>query len=302
MNSLDSPNATFSPELASGLTHYAKPGGPTTDPCGLAAVRASHSARQVKAGGLLTSGTYGRHSSTPSSSASLQSSLESRLQAVTQILGSTLYKMTWKEWDTGSGRSRSRLRASVLRTSVTAYTGWPTPMARDTFPAHKPEYIAAKKAQGHGMANLNDTVQMAGWNTPDSTMTQAKKRPPVLGTRKPTDPQISLADQAFHLAGWATPTANQPGGTPEAHMQRKLDMGRKVATITDLGMQVAAWIPDCPARLTVSGQLLTGSCAGMESGGQLNPAHSRWLQALPPEWDVFAPTAMPSTRKRRASS
>ena len=44
-------------------------------------------------------------------------------------------------------------------------SGWPTPMARDSFPAHSPEYIAAKKAQGHGMANLNDTVQLAGYLT-----------------------------------------------------------------------------------------------------------------------------------------
>ena len=29
---------------------------------------------------------------------------------------------------------------------------------RGTMPAHKPEYIAAKKAQGHGMANLNDVL------------------------------------------------------------------------------------------------------------------------------------------------
>jgi len=36
---------------------------------------------------------------------------------------------------------------------------WPTPQARDYFPPHKPEYIAAKKAQGHGMSNLNDAIE-----------------------------------------------------------------------------------------------------------------------------------------------
>nr|WP_233158644.1 hypothetical protein [Chromobacterium sp. ASV5] len=35
---------------------------------------------------------------------------------------------------------------------------WPTPTARDHSPQHKPEYITAKKAQGHGMSNLNDSV------------------------------------------------------------------------------------------------------------------------------------------------
>jgi hypothetical protein len=34
----------------------------------------------------------------------------------------------------------------------------PTPQARDFMPAHKPEYIAEKRAQGHGMSNLNDAV------------------------------------------------------------------------------------------------------------------------------------------------
>jgi hypothetical protein len=34
----------------------------------------------------------------------------------------------------------------------------PTPMARDHLPPHSKEYIAKKKAEGHGMANLNDHV------------------------------------------------------------------------------------------------------------------------------------------------
>lgn len=41
---------------------------------------------------------------------------------------------------------------------------WPTPQARDHMPAHTPEYVEEKRAQGHGMRNLNDEVKM--WPTP----------------------------------------------------------------------------------------------------------------------------------------
>lgn len=48
-------------------------------------------------------------------------------------------------------------------------------------------------------------------------------------------------------------------------------------------------LTDGSARLTASGQLLTGSDAGMESGGQLSPHMSRWLMGYPPEWCMLSP-------------
>ena len=125
------PNAISLPELAAGATPSASPAGLTMDPAGLAPVRASLSARQAKEQGLMTSGTYGPRSSTSPNSANLRLSLESKLPARLDSRGSTLFKLTWKRRVTPQGQSIYALRASGRRTSVSVYSGVPTPCGQD---------------------------------------------------------------------------------------------------------------------------------------------------------------------------
>lgn len=99
---------------------------------------------------------------------------------------------------------------------------------------------------------------------------------------------------AAAMAAWPTPTANDYRGSGETVIRKdgKDRTFDRLDYSTEQGLKIAQ-----PIRITASGQILTGSDAGMKNSGQLNPAHSRWLMGYPPEWDDCAVTAMPSSRK-----
>ena len=125
-------SATSLPESASGATPCGKQGGPTTGRSGQEAHHANLSARQAKERGLLTSGTCGRRSFGSLASQNLASSLANKLAVRTGLLGSTLYKLTWKPRVTPLGRSIYALRASVPRTGGSGFTSWRSPVTQES--------------------------------------------------------------------------------------------------------------------------------------------------------------------------
>lgn len=157
-----SPNATSSPVSGSGRTLSGEQDGPTTGRSGQGVARASLSARQAEEAGLLTSGTFGLTGSTSSRSAVLQRSLASRLHQRTASHGSILYKLTWKERVTPSGRVICALRASAVPTSANGsiLLGWPTATTRDWKDGANPDVNVPLNAL------LGRVAWLAGWPTP----------------------------------------------------------------------------------------------------------------------------------------
>jgi hypothetical protein len=136
---------------------------------------------------------------------------------------------------------------------------------------------------------------LAGWPTPGAKDGDKSVRSPE-GAAKEAERKGWMNDlcTAAIAAGWPTPQTQDSSGGGQA--KRAMGETRHGSNLNDFAMLAG------PARLTASGEMLTGSTAGTKSGGQLNPAHSRWLMGLPPAWDACAPTATRLSRRSPPSS
>ena len=251
----------------------------------------------------------GQPSSISSASADLTRLLGNRLHQRLGLGGSMLYKETWKQKTTPAGLPYLEHTASVRRISDNAFIGLPTPKARD-------HHTEGEGKFSHSLAFVAE--KKMGWPTPSATKNTKNSKDPQ--RMKENGVQTSLADAAWIAAGWPTTRANDAekrgfvaddprnglvtsanlSGWPTTTTRDHKD-GASDGTVPNNGLlgRVVWSAKNSAARLTASGQILTGSSAGMESGGQLNPSLARWLMGLPIGWDICALSV--DTRSIRSS-
>jgi hypothetical protein len=237
-----------------------------------------------------------------------------------------------------TGRREDGSKGTVSLPGVAALTGWPTTRANDSTGDKVPpgrqggealkttvvlagwvSPTAQDGSRGGKEARpwdkgvpLSQQVVLSGWNTPQAG-TPAQNGNNAAGntdysrsvvaaltgwnTTRATDGSNGGPNQAggalpadAHLTGWPTATTRDHKDGPECpNVPVNALLGR------------AAWLTT-PHRLTASGEMLTGSDAGMESGGQLSPAHSLWIQGYKAAWLSCGVRAMQSSRKSRRRS
>jgi hypothetical protein len=177
---------------------------------------------------------------------------------------------------------------------------WPTPQtADDNLSRMKDPQAYAEWNQGRPNAGSNLATyaqNLASWPspcTPSGGRSVSTEKMDATGRTEDGRKHAATLEHAMKFAGWTTPshTDSERGGTMTPAMS-----GSSL-------VQLASEVRPCgQRRLTAGGRMLTGSDAGMESSGQLNPEHSLWLQGIPAVWVSFALRAMQSVSRRRKRS
>ena len=186
-----------------------------------------------------------------------------------------------------ASKSQARLCSESLQSALEANLSGPGSMIYST--VWKPHVtplgrqIYRLRASGRRTSDSEHSLVRSGWPTPRAN--DAEKRGAVSD-----DPRNGLVT-AGNLSGWPTPTSrDHKDGKECLNVPLNALLGR------------VAWLTANPqaARITADGTMLTGCSAGMESGGQLNPAFSAWLMGFPEAWCHAAISCQLPIRSRKA--
>lgn len=310
-------NAISLHALVDGARRLKLQDGEQTGLYGPAVAPASPSAWPVEDSAPRTSATFGQSLDALLRTVTLQSSLESRLQARMAATGSLEYDLTWKRWDMVSGQPICALRALKRKApfywlgvtdtgenlltldphiSASVCTGWPT-VRTVTGGAESAERKQELGRTASGGGDLQSIALIAGWVSPTVQYAHRVVAPP-----RPHDTGIPLSQQVYGLAGWNTPHCprehDSDSGSRSTYLDRQIGGWATVCT-RDYRSESASPEFDQKRDAHTRGKSLpyqalgavNSSPAATEKRGVLNPDLCRWLMGYPAGWHLFAVTA-----------